>query len=150
MLFIAVKLCCAVPAQTNACSVLKALHLEDCRNCSRVCLGQPHMPCAISNINLRSQFQLLASTLQSTTLIKCTPCYIEKRSASQQWQCTLLRCCRAIYSLSATFVERPHAHFLSHFSSSMMQMHVATCYLHAPTRLQTQRVRRHAQRPRTW
>ncbi|DBA67138.1 TPA: hypothetical protein ACH3X2_001461 [Trebouxia sp. C0005] len=32
----------------------------------------------------------------------------------------------------------------------MMQMHVATCYLHTPTRLQTQRLRRHAQTPRTW
>ncbi len=153
------KLCCGVPAQTNACLMLKApsvlaLHLEDC---SRVLLAENaprngsltcHVPLVTQTS--QSQFQLLASTLQSTTLIKCNPCCIEKRSASQQWQCALFRCCRPIDSLSATLIERPHAHFLSHGSSSMMQIHVATCYLHTPTHLQTQRLRRHAQRPRVW
>ena len=97
MLFMVLKLCCGVPAQTNACLMLKALsvlalHLEDCsrvlmaenapRNGSLTC----HVPLVTQTS--QSQFQLLASTLQSTTLIECNPCYIEKRSESQQWQCT--------------------------------------------------------------
>ena len=110
MLCNVLKLCSSVPAQTNACLMLKALsvlalHLEDC---SRVLLAENaprngslacHVPLVTQTS--QSQFQLLASTLQSTTLIECNPCYIEKRSASQQWQCTLFRCCRPIDSLSA-------------------------------------------------
>ena len=89
------------------------MHLEDC---SRVLLAENaprngSLTCHVPLVTQTSaiQFQLLASTLQSTTLIKCNPCYVEKRSTSQQWQCTLFRCRRPIDSLSATLVERPHA-----------------------------------------